>query len=87
MIESLLTFKNLSVFNLVDNADGKYTRTPEGSELDELESMYLLVEWLVWAQKNQLVDNKRYLSLSCYLNTIPSVGEYLKNLSERGLKE
>ena len=87
MIESLLTFKNLSIFNLIDNASGNYTRTPEGSELDELESMYLLVEWLAWAQKNQLVDNKRYRELSCYLNTLPTVGEYLRSLSERGLKE
>ena len=84
---SLVTFKNLSMFNIVDNTNGKYTRTPEGSEVDELESMYLLVEWLAWAQKNQLLDNKRYLELSCYLNIIPTVGEYLRSLSERGLKE
>ena len=49
---SLLTFKNLSILNLVDTSSGNYTRTPEGSELDELESMYLLTEWLAWAQKN-----------------------------------
>ena len=84
---SLLTFKNLSLFNLVDTISGNYSRTPEGSEVDELESLYLLAEWSAWAQKNQHVDNKRYLELSCYLNNIPTVGEYLRSLSERGLKE
>ena len=86
MQDNTLTFKNLSILDLV-NSQGTYTRTPEGSEVDELESMYLLVEWLTWAQKNHLLDDKRYLALSCYLNTIPTVGEYLRSLSERGLKE
>ena len=79
---SPLTFQILRIFNLVDSRSGNYTRTPEGSEVDELESMYLLAEWLAWAQKNQLLDNKRYLELSCFLNTIPTVGEYLRILSE-----
>ena len=43
-MRTLSTFKNLSILNIVDNTSGNYTRTPEGSELDELESMYLLVE-------------------------------------------
>ena len=48
---NLLPFKNLSILNVVDNTSGKYTRTPEGSEVDGLESMYVLAEWLAWAQK------------------------------------
>ena len=70
------------MLNIVDTTSGNYTRTPEGSEVDELESMHLLVEWLAWAQTKQLLDNRRYLELSCYLNTIPTVGEYLRILSE-----
>ena len=75
---SPLTFRSLSIFNLVDSRSGKFTRAPEGSESDELESMYLLAEWLAWAQKKQLLSNKRYVELSCYLDTIPSVGEYVR---------
>jgi hypothetical protein len=70
-----LTFESLRIFNLVDTRSGQLTRTPEASEMDELESMYLLAEWLAWAQKNQLVSYSRYLELSCYLDTIPTVGE------------
>jgi hypothetical protein len=76
-----LTFKNLKIFNLVDNDSGHLTRTPEASEVDELDSLYLLVEWLAWALKSQLLTDKRYVELSGYLHTIPSVGEYLRVLS------
>jgi hypothetical protein len=76
-----LTFKNLSIFNLVDKDSGHLTRTPEASEADELESMYLLVEWLAWALKSQLLTEKRFVELSWYLHTIPTVGEYLRVLS------
>jgi hypothetical protein len=52
LMASPLTFKNLSIFNMIDSRSGHFTRTPEGSEVDELESMYLLAEWLAWAQTN-----------------------------------
>jgi hypothetical protein len=76
------TFQSLRIFNLVDSRSGNFTRTPEGSEVDELESMYLLAEWLAWAQTNHLLTNKRYVELSCYLDTIPTVGEYFRILSK-----
>jgi hypothetical protein len=77
-----LTFASLRIFDLVDTRSGHFTRTPEASEVDELESLYLLAEWLVWAQKNQLVSCARYLELSCYLDTIPTVGDYFRSLTK-----
>jgi hypothetical protein len=77
-----LTFESLRIFNLVDTRSGHLTRTPEASEVDELESLYLLAEWLAWAQKKQLVSCARYLELSCYLDTIPTVGGYFRILSK-----
>jgi len=77
-----LTFESLRIFNLVDSRSGQLTRTPEASELDELESLYLLAEWLAWAQKNELVSGARYFELSCYLDTIPTVGGYFRILSK-----
>jgi hypothetical protein len=67
---------------MVDSRRGNFTRTPEGSEVDELESMYLLAECLAWAQTDQLITNNRYAELSCYLDTIPTVGEYFRILSK-----
>jgi hypothetical protein len=80
-----LTFESLRIFNLVDTRSGHLTRTPETSEVDELESLYLLAEWLAWAQKNQLVSCARYVELSCYLDTIPTVGTIL-GFCGKGLK-
>jgi hypothetical protein len=76
------TFQSLRIFNLVDSRSGNFTRWPEGSEVDELESTYLLAEWLAWAQKNQLIANNRYVELSCYLDTMPTVGGYARLLSK-----
>ena len=74
MINDKLTFKNLSVLDLV-NSQGNYTRTPEGSEVDELELMYELAEWCFWAGRTNLVTKERYTNLANYFNIIPSVGE------------
>ena len=81
-MSSPLTFKSLSILNLADSSSGNYRQTPEGSEVDELESMSLLAEWLAWAQTNQFLTNKRHLELSCYLDTIPTVGGYVRLLAK-----
>ena len=60
---------------MVDSSSGNYIRTPEGSEVDVLESMYLVAEWLVFAHTNKLITNQIYLELLCYLDSIPTVGE------------
>ena len=74
MKENKLTFKNSSVLDLV-NSQGNYTRTPEGSEVDELELMYELAEWCFWAGRNNFITKERYTNLVKYFNSIPSVGE------------
>ena len=80
MKDNKLTFKNLSILDLV-NSQGNYTRTPEGSEVDELDLMYELAEWCFWAGRNNLITKERYTNLAKYFNSIPSVGEYFRNLS------
>ena len=76
-----LTLKNLKVFDNINKETNNFIRTPEPSEVCELDSMYLLADWLVWASQNNLINQERYTNLSNYLNTIPSVGEYLRFIS------
>ena len=76
-----LTLKNLKVFDNINKETNNFIRTPEPSEVCELDSMYLLADWLVWAYQNNLINQERYTNLSTYLHTIPSVGEYLSFIS------
>ena len=43
-----LNFENLRLHNILDG-DGNFSRTPEASELDELEVRYRLADWLYQA--------------------------------------
>jgi hypothetical protein len=70
-----LTLNNLKLFGISNKESTTFVRTPEPSEACELESMYLLADWLYWASLNNLVSQERYKKISAYLNTIPSVGE------------
>jgi hypothetical protein len=78
-----LSLKNLKLFDIINKESNTFIRTPEPSEAGELDSMYLLADWLYWASLNNLVSQERYINLSTYLNTIPSVGEYFKMLSNQ----
>ena len=49
-----------------------FIRTLEPSEACELESMYVLADWLSYASENILVSQERYQMLLEYLNTIHS---------------
>ena len=69
-----LSLKNLKLFDNINKETNSFIRTPEPSEVCELDSMYLLADWLHWASQNNLVSQERYKNLSEYLNTIPSVG-------------
>ena len=57
--------------------------TPEPSEVCELDSMYILADWLYGASLNNLVSQERYNKLSIYFNTLPSVSEYFRMLSNQ----
>ena len=64
------------------NEAGTFTRTPEASELDELEGLYALADWLFWVAtkgKNRICD-KQYIRYGNYLDTVPLVGEYFRYL-------
>ena len=78
-----LSLKNLKLFDNINKETNSFIRTPEPSEVCELDSMYLLADWLYWASQNNLVSQERYKNLSEYLNTIPSVGEYFRALSNQ----
>ena len=78
-----LTRKSLSLFDITNKETIIFIRTPEPSEACELESMYILADWLHWASLNNLISQERYINLSAYLNTIPSVGEYFKILTNQ----
>ena len=72
-----LNFQNLRLHNIV-NGEGIFTRTPEGSELDELEARYRLADWLFWASTEGNISDKQYVRYGNYLDTIPLVGDYFR---------
>ena len=78
-----LTLNNLKLFDIINKETNTVISTPELSDACELESMYLLSVWLYWASLNNLVAQERYIELSKYFNTIPTVGEYFKMLSNQ----
>ena len=78
-----LTLNNLKLFDIINKETNTVISTPELSEACKLESMHLLSDWLYWASLNNLVAQARYIELSKYLNTIPTVGEYFKMLSNQ----
>ena len=77
---SNLTFKNLRTFDIINKESDTFIRTPEPTEICELDSMYLLADWLYYASLHKLVTQERYINLSNYLDTIPIIGKYHRNL-------
>ncbi len=57
-----LTLNNLQISDTL-NKDGRLIQTPEPSEVDQMEndlnSMYDMRNWLLWASKNNKFNNKR----------------------------
>jgi hypothetical protein len=78
-----LTLKNIQISEKL-NKDGRFIHTPEPSEVDEIEhelkSMYLLADWVYWASKYNKITNKRYYAFAIYFDTLPTVGEYFRQL-------
>ena len=58
------TLTNLKLFDNINTETNTFIRTPEPSEVCELDSMYLLADWLYWASQNSLVSQERCLNLS-----------------------
>ena len=76
-----LTCKNLKLFDIIDKQCNTFIRTPEPTELCELDSMMLLADWLYCASLDNMVSQERYINLDKYLDTIPSIGKCHRNLS------
>ena len=77
---SKLTFENLKVFDIINIQPITFIRTPDPTELCELDSMHILADWLYYASQNNMVSRERYIHLSTYLDTIPIIGKYRRTL-------
>jgi hypothetical protein len=78
-----LTLKNIQIAEKL-NKVGRFIRTPEPSEVEEIEqelkSLYHLADWVYWASKNNKINNKRYYAFANYFDTLPLIGEYFRAL-------
>ena len=77
---SKLTCKNLKLFDILNKQSNTFSRTPEPTELCELDSMMILADWLYSASRDNVISQERYINFTNYLDTIPSIGEYHRNL-------
>ena len=81
---SKLTFKNLNLFDILSKQHSTLIRTPEPTELCELDSVMILADWLDSAPRDNVISQELYIYIyiyiyiySKYLDTIPIIGEYL----------
>jgi hypothetical protein len=79
MKKNKLNFETLRLHDIV-TGKGDFTRTPEASELDELEVRYHLADWLYLASTEGSISDKQYIRYGSYLDTIPLVGDYFRYL-------
>ena len=79
MKKNKLNFETLRLHNIV-TGKGDFTRTPEASELDELEARYHLADWLYLASTVGSISDRQYIRYGNYLDTIPLVGDYFRYL-------
>ena len=38
-----------------------------------------MADWLLWASKNNKINNKIYVAMADYFDTIPVIGTYFRN--------
>ncbi len=58
-------------------------RTPEASEVGELNSRYRLADWLYSVSMHSQISGKQYLRNAEYLDTVPLVSDYFRLLCAR----
>ncbi len=78
-----LTMKNLRIFNHL-NSEGCVIRTPEPSEIGELDSRYRLAYWLYNAARENTVSKNQYIRHADYLDEVPLVSGYFRLLCSQG---
>ncbi len=74
-----LTMKNLRIFNSM-NSEGQVIRTPEASEVGELDSRYRLADWLYCVATQIKITDKQYIRHAKHLDSLPLVGDYFRFL-------
>jgi hypothetical protein len=80
-----LTMKNLRIFNSM-NSEGQVIRTPEPSEVGELNSKYRLANWLHCVASQNKITDKQYIRHADYLDSIPLVGDYFRFMCAKDYK-
>ena len=63
---SELSFKNLKIFDMINKQSNMFIRTPEPTELGELDSMYRLADLLYYAYLNDMVSQEIYIYIYIY---------------------
>ena len=78
-----LTFENIQIFETL-NEEGRFIQTTEPSEFEEVESelnsLYIMADWLYWVSKNTKISKKLYIAMAEYFDTIPVIGTYFRHL-------
>ena len=77
---SNLTFNKLKIFDIINKESDTIIRTPEPTEICELDSLYILADWLYDAHFNNIISQERYINLSKFLDTIPIINLYFRNI-------
>ncbi len=72
-----LTMKNLRIFNSM-HSEGQVIRTPEVSEVGELDSKYRLANWLHCVAIQSKITDKQYIRHAKHLDSLPVVGDYCR---------
>ena len=72
-----LTMNNLRILNSL-NSSGLVIRTPEASEVGELDSRYRLADWPYRASVKNKIKEKPYIRQAEYLDVVPLVGDYYR---------
>jgi hypothetical protein len=57
---SKLTPDNNDLFYILNTQSNTFIGTPEPTDLGELDSMYVLADWLYWASLNTMVSQEIY---------------------------
>ena len=77
---SKLTFNTSKIVDILNKRSNTFIRTPEPTELCELDSVTMLADWLYSASRDNVFSQETFIHLSNYLDTIPSIGEYHLNI-------
>ena len=67
MYMSKLTLKNLNLFDILSKQHSTLIRTPEPTELCELDSVMILADWLDSAPRDNVISQELYIEIYIYI--------------------